>query len=107
MIAIKWIGCMHACIGMKGMHYCSKRLGMLLVCMPPWMLAMRIVSVIYHPPSSSVFIKGWYFNFLLWVDEVTLEGNWVDQMVCSLIGHVLSILKFEDLFDLGICALRC
>ena len=36
---------------------------MLSMCILPLMLVVRIVSVTYHPASSSVSIKGWCFSF--------------------------------------------
>ena len=59
LIAIKWISCMHARMGIEGnMCHCSKKLVMIFMCIPPWMSDVRIVSVTYHLASSSASTKG-------------------------------------------------
>ena len=59
LIAIRWICCMHAYMGIKGMQHCLKSLVMLFVCIPPQMPIVRITSVTYHPTSTSASTRGW------------------------------------------------
>lgn len=61
---------------------------MMFMWMPTCMLALRTMSVIYHPTSSSVSTKGWYVYFF------PLGGN---NGVMILAEHDLSMnwrLKF-------------
>ena len=62
LIAIKYICCMHVCMGIRGMyHHCSRSLVMLSMWMLLHVPIVRIVNVTYIPGFSSMSTRGWYF----------------------------------------------